>query len=82
MDLTEDNNVVIMSFGTMVGGSTLIESTFSYPGMGAFIAQATAQRDYTMMQGMLLVTSFAVILANLIADLLYSKLDPRVKTEG
>lgn len=71
-----------MSFGAMVGGSTLIESTFSYPGMGAFIAQATAQRDYTMMQGMLLVTSFAVILANLIADLLYSKLDPRVKTEG
>lgn len=71
-----------MNFGMMVGGSTLIESTFSYPGMGAFIAQASAQRDYTMMQGLLLVTSFAVILANLIADLVYAKLDPRVKLEG
>ncbi len=71
-----------MSFGVMVGGSTLIESTFSYPGMGAFIAQATAQRDYTMMQGMLLVTSFAIILANLIADFIYARLDPRVRLEG
>jgi peptide/nickel transport system permease protein len=71
-----------MSFGIMVGGSTLIESTFSYPGMGAFISQATAQRDYTMMQGMLLATSFAIILANLIADFVYAKLDPRVRLEG
>lgn len=71
-----------LNFGMMVGGSTLIESTFSYPGMGAFIAQASAQRDYTMMQGLLLVTSFAVIVANLIADLVYAKLDPRVKLEG
>mgnify|MGYP003901614063 CR=1 FL=1 len=68
-----------LSFGGMVGGSTLIESTFSYPGMGAFLAQAVAQRDYTMMQGMLLVTSFAIIVANLIADFIYAKLDPRVR---
>jgi peptide/nickel transport system permease protein len=71
-----------MSFGMMVGGSTLIESTFSYPGMGKFISQATAQRDYTMMQGLLLATSFAIIVANLIADFVYAKLDPRVRLEG
>ncbi|MEZ0537306.1 ABC transporter permease [Caldicellulosiruptoraceae bacterium PP1] len=70
-----------MNFGFMISGSTLIESIFSYPGMGYYIAQASSQRDYTLMQGLLLVTATAVIIANLIADLIYSKLDPRVSIE-
>jgi peptide/nickel transport system permease protein len=70
-----------VSFGFMLGGSPLIENVFSYPGMGYYIGQATQQRDYTLMQGLLLVTSLAVILANLASDLIYAKLDPRVKLE-
>lgn len=70
-----------VNFGFMLGGSPLIENTFGYPGMGYYIGQATGQRDFTLMQGLLLVTSLAVILANLIADLVYCKLDPRVNIE-
>jgi len=70
-----------MNFGFMISGSALIENIFSYPGMGYYIAQASSQRDYTLMQGLLLVTATAVIIANLIADLIYSKLDPRVSIE-
>jgi peptide/nickel transport system permease protein len=70
-----------VSFGLMLGGSPLIENVFSYPGMGYYIGQATQQRDYTLMQGLLLVTSIAVIVANLVSDLIYAKLDPRVKLE-
>lgn len=70
-----------INFGFMLGGSPLIENTFGYPGMGYYIGQATGQRDFTLMQGLLLVTSLAVILANLVADLIYCKLDPRVKIE-
>jgi peptide/nickel transport system permease protein len=70
-----------VSFGVQLGGAALIENSFSYPGMGYFLGQATGQRDYTLMQGILIITSFAVIMANLLADVLYAKLDPRVKLE-
>ncbi|SHE80997.1 peptide/nickel transport system permease protein [Caldanaerobius fijiensis DSM 17918] len=70
-----------ISFGGMLGGSALIENSFSYPGMGYYLGQAIGQRDYTVMQGMFLFMSIVMIFANLIADLLYAKLDPRVKIE-
>ncbi len=72
---------VAMSFGFMMGGAVLIENTFKYPGMGSYIASAVSQRDLAVWQGMLLVTGSAVILANLIAEIVYSKLDPRIKME-
>lgn len=70
-----------VAFSTQLGGAALIENSFSYPGMGYFLGQATVQRDYTLMQGILIVISFAVIMANLLADILYAKLDPRVRME-
>lgn len=66
-------------FGGMLGGSALIETVFAYPGIGFFFGKAVALRDYPLMQGLLLLTIAGVILANLVADFLYSKLDPRVK---
>lgn len=71
-----------LSFGTMFGGAVLIERTFIYPGMGTFLNKATDTRDFPVMQGMLLVISVAVIVANLLSEFLYSKLDPRIKREG
>ncbi|GHU77350.1 peptide ABC transporter permease [Clostridia bacterium] len=70
-----------LTFGTMFGGAVLIERTFVYPGMGTFLNRATDNRDFPVTQGMLLVISLAVIIANILSELLYSKLDPRIKRE-
>ncbi len=70
-----------MCFGGMVGGAPLIEGQFQYLGMGTYLAKAQGERDYILYQGLLLCVSFSVIIANLIADLLYSKLDPRIRLE-
>jgi peptide/nickel transport system permease protein len=70
-----------ISFAVMLGGTALIESQFNYPGLGYYMADATIRRDYTIMQGLLFVTSFAVVIANFLAELIYAKLDPRVRTE-
>jgi peptide/nickel transport system permease protein len=73
---------VAMNFGFMIGGAVLIENTFKYPGMGSYISTAVSQRDYAVWQGMLLVCSAAVIAANLLAEIVYTKLDPRIKVEN
>lgn len=67
--------------GGMLGGAILVENLFQYPGIGYFMAEATKQRDYIVMQGILLFIAITMIIANFIADLLYSKLDPRIQIE-
>jgi peptide/nickel transport system permease protein len=71
-----------ISIGFVVGGSLLIETIFVYQGIGQTLGQAINRRDYTVMQGIFLVTTLAVIFANFFADLLYSWLDPRIKLDG
>ena len=68
--------------GFAVGGSILIETLFVYQGIGWILNSAIAQRDYTVMQGIFLVITTSVVVANLIADLLYGKIDPRVRIQG
>jgi peptide/nickel transport system permease protein len=70
-----------ISFAMMFGGSTLVENTFGYPGIGYFFGQAVSRRDFILMQGLFLLTTVTVIVANFIADFLYSALDPRIKIE-
>lgn len=70
-----------MAFGGMIGGAPLIEGQFQYLGMGAYLSKALGERDFVLYQGLLLCVSVSVIIANLIADLLYSKLDPRIRLE-
>ena len=67
-----------ISVGFIVGGAVLIEQVFLYQGVGLRLLRAVAQRDYSVMQGILLLVTVAVVVANLVADLLYSKLDPRI----
>lgn len=74
--------ILAITFGGMLGGSVLIERVFNYPGIGWWFAYSLMRRDFGMIQGLFLVTSAAVIFANLAADILYSKLDPRIKLEG
>lgn len=71
-----------ISFAMIFGGSPLIENMFLYPGVGYFLNQAIGRRDYLLMQGMFLIITLAVVSANLLAELLYSVLDPRLRTEG
>jgi peptide/nickel transport system permease protein len=69
-----------IAIGFVVGGSLLVEPIFQYEGIGQRLFQALQRRDYTVMQGIFLVITISVIFANLIADLLYSRLDPRIRT--
>jgi len=71
-----------VAIGFVVGGSFLVEPIFSYQGIGFILFRSIQQRDYPMMQGIFLLITISVVLANLLADLLYSRLDPRVRTAG
>lgn len=70
-----------MSLGFVVSGAILTEVVFSYPGVGYMLFQAVEQEDYPLIQGLLLLIVIAVLAANLMADLLYAVLDPRVNKE-
>ncbi len=71
-----------IAIGFVVGGSFLVEPIFSYQGIGFVLFRAIQQRDYPLMQGIFLLITISVVLANLAADLLYSRLDPRIRTAG
>lgn len=68
-----------LSLGAVVGGSMLTEVIFNYPGVGYTLFQAVQTQDFPLMQGMFLIISLAVILANLVADIAYVFLDPRTR---
>jgi len=70
--------LIALSLGYIVAGAILIETVFSWPGIGSAVYQAVTQRDYPMLQGAFLVLTVSVIFANFVADLLYFKLDPRI----
>jgi ABC-type dipeptide/oligopeptide/nickel transport system permease component len=72
--------LVALSLGFIIGGFITIEYVFSYPGIGLAVVEAIDQRDFPVLQGAFLLVTFAVILMNLVADLLYFKLDPRVQS--
>src|SRR5262249_6218166 len=71
-----------IAIGFIVGGSFLVEPIFQYQGIGLTLYQAIQSRDYTLMQGIFLIITISVVIANLIADLLYSRLDPRIRAAG
>jgi peptide/nickel transport system permease protein len=71
--------LLALSFGFVIGGAITVELVFSYPGLGLLTFEALEAQDYALLQGMFLFFSAAVIVANLIADILYSYLDPRVR---
>jgi len=68
-----------INIGFVVGGSVLIESIFVYQGIGQQLLKAITQRDYPVMQGIFLIITVSVVAANLLADLLYGRLDPRIR---
>ena len=68
--------------GLAITGAVFIETLFQYPGMGRLIFEAVSARDYPVIQGVFVVVAIVVLTANLLADLLNARLDPRLAEEA
>jgi peptide/nickel transport system permease protein len=71
--------IVLLSLGFVFGGVIAVEYVFSYPGLGLLTVRAIKSQDFPLLQGLFLLFSAMIIVANLVADILYTHLDPRVR---
>jgi peptide/nickel transport system permease protein len=71
--------VVGLEFGNLLGGQVVVEQIFSWPGLGWLLIQSIGQRDYAVVQGAVLLTATGFVLINLLVDVLYAYLDPRIR---
>ena len=71
-----------LTLGYLVGGQILVEYIFNYPGVGFTLAYAVGTQDFPLIQALLLVITLCVLGANFVADLIYARLDPRVRSRG
>jgi peptide/nickel transport system permease protein len=70
--------IIGVNVGFMLAGSVLTETVFAWPGMGRLMYEAVLARDYPVLLGIFVVTSVMVLVANLITDIIYAVMDPRV----
>jgi len=70
-----------MRLGLLIGGSMFMETVFAIPGMGSLFVKAITSRDIPVVQACVLVTAFIACMVNLITDILYAVVDPRIKFE-
>jgi peptide/nickel transport system permease protein len=75
-------SVIGVQFGYMLGGSIYIETIFAWPGMGSMLEQAIGHRDYTLVQALAFFTSVVVVALNLLTDMAYAAIDPRIRYGG
>lgn len=68
-----------LQFGFLLGGSIVVETVFSWPGLGALLVDAVTQRDYPVIQGLVLLFSLEFILINLVVDVLYGVINPSIR---
>jgi peptide/nickel transport system permease protein len=73
--------VLGLQLGVLMGGAVLTESVFAWPGLGLFMVDAVLNRDYPVLQGAVLVTGLLFMMINLIVDVLYILIDPRIRYE-
>jgi peptide/nickel transport system permease protein len=71
--------VLGLQFGALLGGAIITETIFSWPGIGSWLLEAVTARDFTALEGGVLVTASAFVLVNLVVDLLYRAFDPRMR---
>ena len=71
--------VVGLQFGTLLGGAVLTETTFAWPGLGRLLVSAITARDYPVIQGIVIVFAAMFVVVNLVTDLLYVAVDPRIR---
>ena len=72
--------LIAINLGYVIGGAITVEVVFNWPGLGTLTVTALEARDYPVLQGIFLLLSISVVVANLIADLIYGRLDPRVRS--
>lgn len=68
-----------LQVGSLLGGSVLVETVFGWPGLGRLAFEAVFQRDHNLLLGILLISSLLVVAVNVLVDLVYAKLDPRIE---
>lgn len=71
--------IAALSFGTLIAGAVVVETIFNIPGLGQLVVNSIERRDYPVIQGIVLVVAVFYVLLNLVVDLLYPVLDPRVR---
>jgi ABC-type dipeptide/oligopeptide/nickel transport system permease component len=71
--------VVGIQFGTLLGGAIIVETVFAWPGIGRLLIDAVTARDFPLVQGIVLFVAAGVVLVNLLADILYAYVDPRIE---
>jgi peptide/nickel transport system permease protein len=74
--------VIGLSLGALLGGAVVTETVFTIPGMGRLVVQSIARRDYPVIQGAIIAIAMTYVLVNLIVDVLYVYIDPRVRLGG
>ena len=74
--------VIGLQFGALLGGAVVTEAVFSWPGVGSLIRDALTGRDYVVVQSCLLLLVLLFIVVNLITDIAYGVLDPRIRLSG
>jgi len=70
-----------LQFGTLLAGTIVTESIFSWPGVGRLAVQAIQARDYPLLQGCILLIAVSYVAVNLLTDMIYAVVDPRVRLE-
>ena len=80
--LTTTVTVAGLAFGNILGGTTIVETIFNWPGLGELTVDAIKGRDYPVVQATVLLAATCFIVANLVVDLLYGLIDPRIRTGG
>lgn len=73
--------VIGLNFGLLLAGAILTETVFSWPGLGRLVVEAVYERDYPLVVGCILIFAIIFVIVNLITDLLYTYIDPRIKYE-
>ena len=73
--------IVGLYLGVLVGNSVLTEIVFNRPGLGKLILSALDERDYSLLQGLMVIYAFIIVLVNLITDLTYGMVDPRIRKQ-
>jgi ABC-type dipeptide/oligopeptide/nickel transport system permease component len=71
--------IIGMSLGTIINGAVIIETIFSWPGLGSLTIQSVLRRDYSVIMAIVLLLGIMIVFANLLTDLVYSYLDPRIE---
>jgi len=73
--------VIGLNFGLLLAGAILTETVFSWPGLGRLVVEAVYERDYPLVVGCILIFAIVFVIVNLITDILYTYIDPRIKYE-